>query len=164
MLFHKKSKYKMNIETANTALQNVFAACDKAPNTIPFDKLLLREKLNTHIYNRLLVIVLSVLLFTFLSPLAIVPASEFLESRFAPEKVQLADDYVKDGLLFIQLTGDNILFEDAYLEKADGSVIPVLSYDKKSKTLCFPFVEEQESNIYIPVKDSSPLHLLLSPQ
>ena len=64
MFFSKNSKYEMNKETANAALQNVFAACDKAPNTIPFDKLLLREKLNTHIYDRLVVLVLLLLLFT----------------------------------------------------------------------------------------------------
>ena len=103
----------MNKETANAALQNVFAACDKAPNTIPFDKLLLREKLNTHIYDRLVVLVLLLLLFTFLSPLAIVPVSESLERVFAPEKVQMTDNYVEDGFLYIQLKGDNILYEDA---------------------------------------------------
>lgn len=164
MFFSKNSKYEMNKETANAALQNVFAACDKAPNTIPFDKLLLREKLNTHIYDRLVVLVLLLLLFTFLSPLAIVPVSEFLERVFAPEKVQMTDNYVEDGFLYIQLKGDNILYEDAYLERSDGTIVPAASYDIKTKTICFPFVEDGESNIYIPVTDSSPLHLLLSPQ
>ena len=164
MFFSKNSKYEMNKETANATLQNVFAACDKAPNTIPFDKLLLREKLNTHIYDRLVVLVLLLLLFTFLSPLAIVPVSESLERVFAPEKVQMTDNYVEDGFLYIQLKGDNILYEDAYLERSDGTIVPATSYDIKTKIICFPFVEDGESNIYIPVTDSSPLHLLLSPQ
>lgn len=163
-LFHKKNKYEINIETANAALQNVFSACDKVPNSIPFDKLLLREKLNTRLYDRILILLSVLLLLTFLSPLAVVPVSEFLDSRFAPEKVLLEDDYVEDGVLYIRLTGDNILFDEAYLEMPDGTVIPVLSYDKNSQTLCFPFITEAETNIYIPVKDNTPLHLLLSPE
>ena len=56
MLFRKKKNYEMNIDTANAILQNVFAAEAKAPNTIPFDKLVLREKANTRFYDRALIL------------------------------------------------------------------------------------------------------------
>ena len=56
MFFEKKNKYEMNIDTANEILQNVFAAESKTPNTVPFDKLVLRQKANTRFYNRILVI------------------------------------------------------------------------------------------------------------
>lgn len=164
MFFHKHQKYEMNMETANAALQNVFAACDKAPNTIPFDKLVLREKLNTRCYNRLLFIAALLLLLTFLSPLAIVPVSEYLDSRFPTTEAKLITDYVENGYLYLQLEGDNILYKDAYLEKPDGTVIPVQSYDRKKGILCLPYIDDAETNIYIPLKNGKVLHLLLSPQ
>ena len=164
MFFHKRQKYEMNMESANVALQNVFAACNKAPNTIPFDKLVLREKLNTRCYDRLLIMVALLLLLTFLSPLAVVPVSGFLERCFVSAEVRLIDDYVEDGYLYLQLEGDNILYEDAYLEKPDGTVIPVQFYDSKKRILCLPYIDDAESNIYIPLKNGKVLHLLLSPQ
>ena len=42
-----KKTYQMNIDKANDTLQNVFAACNKAPNTIPFDKLVLQQAAHT---------------------------------------------------------------------------------------------------------------------
>ncbi len=164
MFFHKRQKYEMNMESANAALQNVFAACNKAPNTIPFDKLVLREKLNTRCYDRLLIMVALLLLLTFLSPLAIVPVSGFLERCFVSTEVRLIDDYVEDGYLYLQLEGDNILYEGAYLEKPDGTVIPVQFYDSQKRILCLPYIDDAETNIYIPLKNGKVLHLLLSPQ
>lgn len=40
----------MNIDSANAALQNIFAACDQKPNTMPFDTILLRQQANTRSY------------------------------------------------------------------------------------------------------------------
>ena len=39
-----------------------------------------------------------------------------------------------------------------------------ISYEEKTCTLCFPYPENTESNIYIPVEDGTVLHLLLTPQ
>ncbi len=79
MFFKKRNVYEIDMIQANNTLQNVFAACNQAPNTIPFDKLVLRNQLDTKIYNRLLIITSIALLFTFLSPLFIVPASEMMD-------------------------------------------------------------------------------------
>ena len=43
-MFRKKKTYQMDIKSADTTLQNIFAACNETPNTVPFDKLLLRQK------------------------------------------------------------------------------------------------------------------------
>lgn len=164
MFFRKQKKYEMNKDIANRALQDVFTACDKAPNTTPFDKLVLREKANTRPYNRMLLLTAMLLALTFLTPLLIVPLTAQISRWRTPEPPELVNDYVEDSCLYLQFTGDNIQYEDAYLEKQDGTILPILSYDAKSKTICFPYIEDSESNIYIPIKGGGALHLLLTPR
>ena len=53
MFFHKKNRYELDMTTANNALQNILSTCNQPVNTIPFDKLVLRKKVNAASYNRL---------------------------------------------------------------------------------------------------------------
>ena len=46
MFFHKKNRYELDMTTANNALQNILSSCNQPVNTIPFDKLVLRKKVN----------------------------------------------------------------------------------------------------------------------
>ena len=164
MFFRKNKIYKMDPGQANSALQNIFAACDQTPNTIPFDKLLLRQKLNTRKYDILLCVIALALFFTFLSPLVIVPLSQSVEQMTAPEPVTLLKDYCKDDILYLELSGDGILYEEAYLNTPDGQRLYPLSFDRKTKTIAFPFLSGEECNIYIPLENGQFLHLLLSPE
>ncbi len=162
MFFRKKKIYQMDMEQANTALQNIFAACNQAPNTIPFDKLVLRKQLNTGLYTRLIVITAITLVFTLLSPLMIVPAAGLFAPGSPQKTVELLDDYRSGDILYLTFSQGNVLYEDAYLETADGEIIPALSYDADTNTIAFPYMEDVECNIYIPVADGQPLHFLLS--
>ena len=108
MFCHKNKKYQMDMDTANAALQNILAACDQAPNTIPFDKIVLRQKANTKPYNRLIVLTAVLLLLTFLSPLTIVPIATRLEPYFTPKPIKLVKDYIEDDILYLQFSGDDI--------------------------------------------------------
>ncbi len=164
MFFSKKKIYQMDMEQANAMLQNIFAACDQTPNTIPFDKLVLRRKLNTAKYTRWIVITAVSLLLTFFSPLAIVPASEKLDQLFTPEPVELVSDYCENNILYLELSHGNILYQEAYIETLDGKKEYCISFDKESCTIAFPYITESECNIYIPVKNNAPLHLLFTPQ
>lgn len=164
MLFKKNKQYQMDMDAANAALQNIFAACDKAPNTIPFDKLVLRQKANTQNYNILIIITSILLLLTFLGPLAVVPTATYMERLFTPEPVVLINDYVEDDLLHLEFSGDHILYEECYMETLDGARIEAASFDAKQGFICFPYDSTQEVNIYIPLKDGSELHFLLTPQ
>lgn len=163
MFFQKNKKYELDMNTANDTLQNIFAACDKAPNTIPFDKLVLRQKANTKSYNILLVITAVLLLLTFLLPLVIVPVANSIASHITTEPTELVNDYVKDNVLYLEFTGGHILYESAYMELSDGTCLPPLSYDTKQYILCFPYDNTEEANIYIPIEDDVPLHFLISP-
>lgn len=162
MFFSKKKIYQMDIDKANTALQNIFAACNQAPNTIPFDKLVLRQQLNTGIYTRLIAITVITLFLTFLSPLIIVSLSTQLEPDTLSDTVELLSDYCAEDILYLTFSQGNVLYEDAYLETADGKIIPALSYDTTTNTIAFPFIADAECNIYIPIPNGQPLHFLLS--
>lgn len=161
--FHKKNQYQMDIGTANAALQNIFAACDKAPNTIPFDKIVLRQKANTKSIHILLVITAVLFIFTFVSPLVIPPLTASIETLVVGEPAVLVKDYLQDNILYLEFSGDHILFEQAYAETPDGTIIKVLSCDKEKKLICFPYDTATELNIYIPVRYADTLHFLLTP-
>lgn len=164
MFFRKKKQYEMDMGMANETLQNVLAACNQAPNTIPFDKLVLRQKLNTATYTRLIWITALVLVLTFLSPLAVVPVADLVGRLSAPVPVSLASDHVEDNILYLEFDGDNILFNESYILNADGSREAPLSYDAGKGIICFTYYDDRETNIYIPVKDAQTIHLLLTPQ
>ena len=69
MFFHKKNRYELDMTTANNALQNILSTCNQPVNTIPFDKLVLRKKVNAASYNRLIVATAVIFVLTFLSNL-----------------------------------------------------------------------------------------------
>lgn len=164
MFFHRKRKYEMNIDTANAILQNVFAAGEKTPNRIPFDTLMLRGKADTRFYDRALALLAVLLCLTVLSPLAVVPLAKGLDASVDGGRAVLTADYVSDGCLYLEVHGYGVRYEQAWLEASDGTVCQVLSYDEDSGLLCFPYIKAAEANIYIPVENGEPLHLLLTPQ
>ena len=99
---------------------------------------------------------------TFLSPLIIVPLSEFNEKVFAPAPAELTLDYVENNVLSLKFTGDNILYDEAFMETLSGEIIEPLSVDTSKGVINFPFLSE-EANIYVPVKNGETLHLLFTP-
>ena len=141
MFFHKKNRYELDMTTANNALQNILSSCNQPVNTIPFDKLVLRKKVNAASYNRLIVATTLIFVLTFLSPLAIVPLSEMTEKLLAPTPAVLTLDF---------------------METVSGEIIEPLSVDSSKGVINFPFLSE-EANIYVPVKNGETLHLLFTP-
>lgn len=150
------------MNTANNALQNILSTCNQPVNTIPFDKLVLRKKINAASYNRLIAATAVIFVLTFLSPLIIVPLSELNEKLFAPAPAELTLDYVENNVLSLRFTGDNILYSESFMETLSGEIIKPLSVDPATGTVNFPFLSE-EANIYIPVKNSETIHLLFTP-
>ena len=162
MFFHKKNRYELDMTTANNALQNILSTCNQPVNTIPFDKLVLRKKINAASYNRLIIATALIFVLTFLSPLAIIPLSELNERLFSPTPAVLTLDYVENNILSLKFTGENILYEEAFMETLSGEIIAPLSIDSSKGVINFPFLSE-EANIYVPVKNGEPLHLLFTP-
>lgn len=162
MFFHKKNHYELDMTTANNALQNILSSCNQPVNTIPFDKLVLRKKVNAASYNRLIAATALLFVLTFLSPLAIVPLSELSETLFVPAPAELTLDYVENNILSLQFSGDNILYKEAFMETLSGEIIEPLSVDVSQGVISFPFLSE-EANIYVPVKGGETIHLLFTP-
>ncbi len=162
MFFHKKNRYELDMTTANNALQNILSTCNQPVNTIPFDKLVLRKKVNAASYNHLIAATALIFVLTFLSPLAIVPLSELTAKMLVSTPPELTLDYVENNILSLQFTGDNILYTEAFMETMSGEVIEPLSVDASQGVISFPFLSE-EANIYVPVKNGETIHLLFTP-
>lgn len=167
MLFdklRKKKTYTMDIKLADETLQNVFAACEQPPNTIPFDKLILRQKLNTKSYSIRMWISLAILILTFFAPL-LLKSSTFKITY--PEHVScdinLIEHHVQDNLLFLTVSGDTVDYERIYMETANADVYSPISYDAESGVIILPY-PKGECNIYIPDHSGNTLHLLISPK
>lgn len=164
MLFRKNKFYKMNENLADSTLQNILSACEKTPGEISLSSLPLHWEPSLSVYNRLLAVTACLLLLTVLAPFALLLPASAPGNRSLHREVTLTENYVSENKLYLSVSGDNILYEEAYLETADGTILLPESYDASRGLLCFPYVSDMESNIYIPVKDSAPLHLLLTPQ
>lgn len=162
MFLKKKNQYHMDTLRADTTLQSVFAACDKTPPTASVDMLSRRLRNHYRLYN-FLVLTAVLLLITFLMPLVITPVTTYIYGEYKPRKATLLADSVTDGVLQLTLSGDGILYEEAYQETVDGIMEPALSFSRETGTICFPY-HATDTNIYIPVKNAPALHLLLSPK
>ena len=159
-MFHKKKTYYMDIKSADTALQNIFAACDRTPNSVPFDKLVLRQQARTKAYDVLLWVIALIITATILSPLAFTGFQMPTDSS----PIALINHYIKNDKLYVIMdTGNHtIRYEEAYITSYSGSIYEVVSYDLKTRSLCFPYIP-QGCNLYIPYDDDSLLELPLTP-
>lgn len=160
-MFPKKKTYQIDMEQANAALQNVFAACNEAPNTVPIDRLLLHQAAHKRTYDIFLRVIIVLLLLTLLSPL---PFLCFMQTTNA-SPIVLEEHYVKGDKLYLELDFGNhtIKFEEAYLVSPGGTIYEIVSYDSQTHVLCFPYIA-QACSIYIPYDENSLLHLQLEAQ
>lgn len=164
MSFHKrKKKYELNMDMADNTLQNILSSCNRSPNILPLNQIVTRQKVSTRLYERLTLIASVLLLLTFLLPLYIIPLSRLTEAFFTPAPVVLVHHYLEGDSLYLEFSGDNIAFEDAYMVTTDGETYYPLSYDQADKRICFPYPEGEEILFHIPVKNSQEIQLLLTP-
>lgn len=159
-MFSKK-QYHLDIQSADQTLQSIFAACNISPNTVPFDKLVLREQVRLKPYNTLIAATFTVLLLTLMTPFIFIP---FHTGSGKVHNITLDQHYVIDNVLYIQVEPCHgaVNEDNTYLITASGERIGVLSYDEENHILAFPYLRE-ECNIYIPGENGSTLHLLYTP-
>ena len=79
------------------------------------------------------------------------------EKLLAPTPAVLTLDYVENNILSLKFTGDNILYEEAFMETVSGEIIEPLSVDSSKGVINFPFLSEEA------VKNGETLHLLFTP-
>lgn len=162
--FSKKKKYSIDNQMANEMLQNVFAACDREPNTIPFDKLILRRKINTRAYTIGMFLTSLILAITFFLPLAFPPTKATVTSLGGKEEqLKIISHRVEQDLFYLELEDMDISLTDSYMITFDGDVYPAESFDSNTGTLVFPYLN-QEVNIYIYDIQGNVLQILLTPK
>ena len=165
MLFRNKRKYQLDISDANDAFLNILKACKQPPSSLPVDKILLRQKIRLAKYNSLITLAGVILFLTFIGPLCVIPFQHFTTAHLfqTHSVISLTGDILEDDILTLTFEGEDILFEEAYLQLPDGTIHKPLSYDAKSGSVSFTYYDA-DLNIYIPVENAPVYHLLISPK
>lgn len=140
----EKYEYKLDPSIANEMLQNVFEAAGQEPNTIPFDKLVLRKEVKTGSLLTARTIAIVLLVISLLLP------AIFLYEGSRISTPEIVNDYKEDNLLWIELnsTSVGIDYESSYAKSDSGVIIEPAKIDKKNRLIAFD-TTESSLNIYI---------------
>ena len=157
----KNKKYSMNIEDANSTLQNVFAELDMKPNSIPFDKIVLRGLANTVFAKTCKIIATIFLIISLFTPLAFINNDFVVEPSVGASKIIITDHQLYDDHFSLVLQGNNINYDDIYARLPDGSFVFPSSVNRDNGLVIFPFTESS-LNIYIPDINGNVLQAVLT--
>lgn len=153
-------KYALDMHSADTTLQNVFAAVGQTPNSVPFNKLVLRQQAVLRPYNIMLTLSICLLVLTTLCPLYF-----YFHKGSAPSAfLTLGEHSATTEVISLELLPSHIMvdMEASKLVTASGETYPAVSYDYETHTITFPYCGE-ECNIYIAADDGSSLQLVFTP-
>lgn len=154
-------KYALDIASADTALQNIFAAVGQTPNSVPFNKLVLRQKAVLKPYNIMLTICIILLVITAFCPLyfylnrptAVMPGSVTLGSHSATEEEICLE--ILPSYMMVDVASSKLV-------TVSGKTYAPLRYDYSTHTITFPYPGE-ECNIYVYCDNDCTLQLLFTP-
>lgn len=153
----KSFDYQMDDKKADELLQNVFRTAGQTPNTVPFDKLLLRQKAKIGNLTAARNIAIMLLVLVFVSPLFFRPA---VKDVHGPEIVA---DSLKEDVLSITLTdqGTGVYFDGIYAKDDSGKIIKPSSCNEDRSVITFAH-PEKSLNIYIPDNAGNITHALFT--
>ncbi len=160
-MIHMKKRYSVDIESANTTLQNILQECDKEPNSIPFDKLVYSNTLHTAYAKTCRIVSLLLLMFICISPLFFRNPGFSVKNSGFLEKIIVIDHQLYDDRFVLYLSGTNINYNDIYARKNDGTFVFPMSMDEDMGEVVFPF-ENSSLNIYIPDISGNMLQAVLT--
>ena len=154
----------MDIDTAGKMLENVFEAAGTSPNTVPFEKIVTRNKQNLFTDNLFIVLSSVVFIITLILPLFF-PHSKVLMSvdPSSARPLTVKEHHMEESAFSITFDGLPIDVDSSYMVDNDDVSVPVASYDKKTNTVVFPY-DDKEYNIYVFDTTGKSIHLLLSPR
>lgn len=158
-----KQVYTMDMSKANETLQNVFVACKQEPNTIPFDKIVLKNKAQTRAFTIGRSICLLFIVFLFIIPFLFPHAPFSLKIRETQSRMRVVSHYMDDKQLYITISGGEIDFAscDAYDLEGNPAYLPT-DANAKGNTISFPYTGKA-MDIYIYDMNGNCLHLFLEP-
>ncbi len=160
-MFRKKKPIELDIELADATLQNIFEACDLPPNTIPFDKIVLRQKINTVYFQACILFCIRLLIITLLAPLPFILINHHNQKQPTSNTISIEKDYLKDDIIYFKLS---VAVDPtaSYLTASDGSTLEPVSYDSLTKTIAFPYLDT-EASIYLKTPDDVSAVVLVTP-
>ncbi len=158
-----KKKYSMDLNTANDILQNVFAAGDVAPNTIPFDKLVLRGMAQTTLVKCCMSVAIGMLVLVLLAPLAFRSSDFKVTDKSALKVFEIMDHTLYQSEFMLTIKGSNIDYKGIYAKKIDESIVFPLRvrFVNGDTEVTFPY-DGDALNLYIPDQNGNVLHAVLS--
>ena len=162
MLRKKKNTFEMNINSANAALQNIFAACDQKPNTMPFDTILLRQQANTRSYAIAKHIAELFILLLFGLPLLFPHSKAKIFTQSTHTKLTLESHYISGEQFTLDIAGGDIDYRQCYAVSADGTRYEPIFQGSSNDSIVFPYAGK-EINIYIYDTSGNCLQLILTP-
>jgi hypothetical protein len=163
-MFSKRNNYKLDVKTADDVLQNVFAACDVSPNTIPLDKILKRTKLNLVSDNLLIILAGLLLAFTLLIPTTFPHEDFFISvSHDSDRPLTVTSLDIRDNEFSLSFDGNLLDVSACFMTDGRDRIIGPSAYIEEKNTILFPFDEMVEYNIFIYDVNGRSIHLLLTP-
>lgn len=158
MKFHK---YDMDLETANQTLQNVFAACNQTPNTIPFEKIILQKKAKTAAVATCKWISVVFLIATLLSPLCFYRSISVHGTLETLHHISIEEHYFENDCFTIKFKGDNINYNEISVIDENGTINSPDEIIPTESTIRI-YQPNGILNIYVPDYDGNTLHAVLS--
>ena len=171
----KKNRYRMDPRTADATLQNVFASCNRQPNTISFDTLSLRLQNNSAPYT--VGMILSGIVFFLVLVFPIVTLLLFrltagdtvFQTPMSGSGISLVSHHLdNDGIFYLEIDPGNDELDASCCMMytiSEQEIAPLncsSSLFQKNVVISFPYPEE-EANILITGKKGGTLQLLLVP-
>ncbi len=153
----------MDIKTANETLQKVFAACDTPPNTIPFDKIVLRQKARTHIFFIGKWICFVCIILTLLAPLVFLNSPSSYSHTVGSGQLKIEEHSIKNNKIYLNLSGQDFDLRYSYAIAKDGSIYLPDTYSNETGELVFPY-PEKPLQIFVSWNKEEFLQIIITPQ
>ena len=160
-MFQKKKSIQLDIELADATLQSIFEACDLSPNSIPFDKIVLRQKVETIYFNTCILFCIPFLLVTLLAPIPFLLINHHNQKQAASNSIRIEKDYLDEDIIYFKLSVA-VDPNACHLILSDGSFIEPMSYDNLTKTIAFPY-PDTEASIYMETPNDVSAVVLVTP-
>lgn len=155
-------KYSMNYDEAQDTLQSIFDACDVSHNTVPFDKIMLKSRIEVRPISHVKHIAILFLILVIISPLTFKKNKDFtvLNNGFRQPLI-VSDHQLFDYSFSMTVKGSGIIYSEIKAIKDNGAIIFPESIDEETGVIVFPY-DGDALSICVPNIDGYKLRAVLS--
>ena len=155
-------RYNMKKSVANETLQNVFAACNKTPNSTNFDLLIFKGIAQTTLVSTCKWIATGLIFVTLVAPVSLINTDFKVDTGgIASDKILVKNHELYSDCFILYLQGENIKYDSIYAKDNEGNVLFPQSTDTTNQVVVFPY-SDKSLTIYIPDSDGHTLTARLS--